>query len=357
MTTAAPSILVVGTGFGWTVVAPSLRVAGFDVVGLVGQNAERTAERARASGVARWFTDLDEAIVKTRAVAVAIATPPHTHSALTLQALGRKCHVLCEKPFAVNGVEARAMLRAAQRAGVVHMVGHEFRWSPERALIPRLIVDGAIGKPKFLTLIQYAPLAAGAVARLPAWSFDREQGGGWLGASGSHMIDQVRTWLGEFASLSAALPIVSDRENVAEDSYVVRFRLSNGVEGVLQQTGGAWGEPASMARVAGTAGTLWTQSDEVWIADRDGQRRVPVPADLQLPPRPTSTHQDEYHRFAHLQIPPYVRLCEAFRAAIEGRPQTGRVPAPNFVDGVACMSVLDAIRESAAKGGALVTWR
>ena len=51
---------------------------------------------------------------------------------------------------------------------------------------------------------------------MPRWWFDRQAGGGWLGAQGSHLIDQVRTWVGEFASLSAALPTVSAREDGAE---------------------------------------------------------------------------------------------------------------------------------------------
>ena len=83
---------------------------------------------------------------------------------------------------------------------------------------------------------------------MPGWWFDTQAGGGWLGASGSHIVDQVRVTLGEFASLSAALPIVSAREGVAEDSYVLRFQLTNAVEGIMQQTAGAWGPSASMTR-------------------------------------------------------------------------------------------------------------
>jgi len=40
-------------------------------------------------------------------------------------------------------------------------------------------------------------------------------------------------WLGEFESVSAALGVVSARAGVAEDSFTVRFRLRNGVDGVL----------------------------------------------------------------------------------------------------------------------------
>src|SRR5262249_40426500 len=150
-------------------------------------------------------------------------------------------HVLCEKPFALDGTEARAMRDAAERAGVTHLVGHEFRWAPDRATVARAIGDGRIGTPRLVTLSQFVPLVADPAAAMPSWWFDRARGGGWLGASGSHVIDQVRTWLGEFEHVSATLPTVSARgADAAEDSFVVRFRLRNGAEGVLVQTASAW---------------------------------------------------------------------------------------------------------------------
>jgi predicted dehydrogenase len=338
-----PPALVVGTAFGCRVHVPALRAAGFEVAGLVGTHAERTKRRADANGIPQVFTDLDEAITRTAAKLVTIATPPLTHGPLVLNAISRGCHVLCEKPFASDTVEARALLQAAQCAGVVHALGHQFRWSPERAILARTIAQGLIGEPRLATLVQYLSLVASPEAKMPSWWFDRDAEGGWLGASGSHLVDQVRTMLGEFASLSAALPIVSDRKDVAEDSYVIRFQMANGVEGVLQQTAAAWGPGASMTSVAGTQGTVWIEAGAVKIADRNGTRELPVPADLILP--------------EPVQFGPYTRLCEALRAAMDGRAATSAVPMPTFVDGVACMEVLDAIRRSAANKGELVVVR
>jgi predicted dehydrogenase len=262
--------------------------------------------------------------------------------------------VICEKPMAFNATQARAMLAAAERAGVMHLIGNEFRWQPDRALMGRAIADGLIGEPRFLTLTQYIAFAADPSARLPRWWFSREAGGGWLGASGSHLIDQVRAWLGDFTSLSAALPIVSDRENVAEDSFVLRFRMKNGLEGVIQQTAGAWGPHATMWRVAGTKGTVWTEEGVVRLGDRDGVRELPVTEDLVLPPPPAPAAAGSSHRFSHLELGPYTRLCEALRSGIEGRQIKTAVPLPTFRDGLACMEVLDAIRSSAENNGMLV---
>jgi predicted dehydrogenase len=351
---ALPPAIVVGTGIGCRIHVPALRAAGFEVAGLVGSDPDRTVRRADKSGVPRAFTNLDEAISRTGAVAVTIATPPNSHAALALTAASRGCHMICEKPFARNAAEARIMLEAAEGAGIIHLVGNEFRWLPQRAVAAQAIAEGQIGEPRFISLVQYAALVASPEAKMPPWWFDAEAGGGWLGAQGAHIIDQVRTWLGDFESVSAALPIVSDRKGVAEDSYALRFRLAGGVEGIAQQTAGAWGPSTSMTRVAGTDGTLWLEGDAVWIADRNGVRELPVPPELGLPPLP-AVSDDPRQRYSHLELGPYTRLCETLRAGIEGRPSTGVVPPPTFADGVAAMDVIDAIRASAFAGGALVS--
>lgn len=349
---SAPRAIVVGTGFGCRIHVPALRTAGFEVSALVGTNPERLARRAEAAGVALTFTDLDEAISRTGAVAVTIASPPNTHAALTLTAIARGCHVICEKPMAANANEARAMHGAAEQAGVMHLMGNEFRWRPERAMVARAIADGLIGEPRLVTVAQYHAMLADPEAKMPRWWFDEAAGGGWLGAQGSHIVDQVRTWLGEFATLSASLPIVSAREGVAEDSYVLRFTMANGVEGVIQQTSAAWGPAAVMTRVAGTMGTVWVDGEKVMLADKDGTRELPVPGDLILPPPPEPS-DDPAARYSHFELLPYIRLAEILRAGVDGRSPVSAVPPPTFRDGLAAMLVIDAIRASAAAGGTL----
>lgn len=344
---AAPRALVVGTGFGCRIHVPALRAAGFEVVGLVGSDAQRTRQRADSVAVPQAFTDLNQAIEVSQAVAVTIASPPHTHAELTLTALAHGCHVICEKPMANSLDEARAMLQAAEQAGVTHLIGNQFRWSPERATVARALAAGRLGEPRFLSMINYMPLLADPNKSMPPWWFDAASGGGWLGAHGSHIIDQVRSWLGDFASVSAALPIVSAREGVAEDSYVLRFRMRNGVEGVIQQTAGAWGPIADMTRIAGTEGSLWIDQGVVHYAHSGGSEELPVSDDLLLPADTNSAN-------THMNPGPYIRLCEVLRAGVEGRPYSSAVAPPTFQDGLACMEVLEAIRKSAAEGGALV---
>lgn len=351
--TAIPA-LVVGTGFGCRIHVPALRAAGFEVVGLVGTRPDRTGRKAEAAGVPAWFTDLDVAIERTGAKVVTIATTPATHAPLAMRAIAHGCHVLCEKPFAFDAAQGAQLLDAAEKAGVVHMVSHEFRWLPDRALFGRAIAEGLIGEPRFLVLDQFIPFCADPETRLPRWWFDVEAGGGWLGAGGSHIIDQVRAWLGDFRSLSANLMVVSDRADVADDSYSMRFLLENGMEGSMQQTAGAWGPPVTVWRCAGSKGTVWTDQGKVFVADKSGTRELPVPADLILPPPPPASDQNGADRMSHFELGPFTRLCEALRASIETGDTKSAVAVPTFHDGLASMKVMDAMRASAAAGGALV---
>src|SRR5438105_1214480 len=139
--------VIVGTGFGCLTHVRALRAAGFDVVGLVGRDPAKTAARATRFDIPNALTSLDDALGLPGADAFTIVTPPHTHAALALQAIRAGKHVLVEKPFARDTTEARAMLHAAEQAGIVHLLGAEFRWAAGQALLNRVVHDGAIGDP------------------------------------------------------------------------------------------------------------------------------------------------------------------------------------------------------------------
>ncbi len=346
---------VVGTGFGCLTHVRALRAAGFEVHALVGRDPDKTAARAERFEIAHGFTSLAEALAVPGVDAVTIATPPHTHAPLVLEAVGAGKHVLCEKPFARDAAEARIFLAAAERAGVVHFVGTEFRFAPGQALLARVVRSGAIGEPRLATFLLHIPLLADPEAEVPVWWGDAAAGGGWLGAQGSHVVDQIRTTLGEFASVSASLPSVGEHAWSAEDAYLVHFRLRNGCAGLLQSVAGDRGPMLFATRVAGTRGTVWAEGDRVRVADAGGSRDVACPPELAVgapdppPPDLLVSAYDLLHSTG-IDIGPYTRLAEQFRARIEGAP--GMLdPAPaTFADGVASMEVLDAIRQSAREG-------
>ena len=142
--------VVVGTGFGVLTHVRAMQAAGIEVLALVGRDAAKTSDRAARFGVPHATTDLAEALALTGVDAVAVATPPHTHGPIVLAAIAAGKHVVCEKPFARDATEAERMLDAAERAGVIHLLGTEFqkpfrlRWTPNSAADSRC---GVCGQP------------------------------------------------------------------------------------------------------------------------------------------------------------------------------------------------------------------
>jgi predicted dehydrogenase len=247
------------------------------------------------------------------------------------------------------------LLDAAKRAGIVHMLGTEFRFATGQALLARTIHAGAIGEPRLATFLLHIPMLADPEADVPAWWSDAAQGGGWLGAHASHAIDQVQTTLGEFASVSASLPNVGGHAWTAEDAYLVHFRLRSGCVGVMESVASDRGPMLFVTRVAGTGGTAWAEGDRVRVADANGTREIAAPPDLAVPAAdpPAADLLHSAYDLLHstgIEVGPYVRLFEQFLARIEGTTEALDPAAATFADGVAAMRVLDAIRRSAREG-------
>jgi predicted dehydrogenase len=351
----ALGVVVVGTGFGCITHVPGFRDAGFEVRALVGRDPAKTAARAELFGVPHAHTDLQEALALEGVDAVSIATPPHTHAEVALAAVAVGKHVLCEKPFAADAVEAGRMLAAAEAAGVVHFLGTEFRFSTSQALLSRVIAEGAIGDPRLATFLLHIPLLASPSAEVPAWWSQSAEGGGWLGAHGSHWIDQIRSTLGEIEGVSGGLTLAADRSGqTAEDTFNFRFRTVGGAEGMAQSSAGVYGPLAMTTRIAGTGGTAWVAGDDVWLEDASGTRQIEVPADLAKvapiapPAELMHTAYDLLHSMG-IDRAPFARMATAFGQAMRGEPTSSFPPPATFADGVAGQLVLDAIRTSAAE--------
>ena len=343
--------VVVGTGFGVLTHLRALRAAGFEVHALVGRDPVKTQERAALMKVPHGLTSLGEALALPGVDAVTVATPPHTHLEIVLAAVEAGKHVLCEKPFAASAGDGQRMLDAAEKAGVVHLLGTEFRYATAQALATRAIREGRIGEPRLATLMLHMPALADPSGEVPGWWTDQSQGGGWLGAYGSHIIDQVRDMIGEFEGVSASLMLASDRDWTAEDTYTIHFRTRNGAEGILQSSSGSWGAALGATRVVGSKGTLWIEGADVRVGTANGVETLAVPEDLALPapsPPPAellSTAYDMLHSMG-IDLGPYTKLCEVFRDLIDGKPLPKDPRPATFADAVASQAVLDAVRLS-----------
>jgi len=347
--------VVFGTGFGCFTHVRALRAAGFEVIAVVGRDPDKTARRARDFGVPRALTSTVDALALPGVDAITVATPPATHPAIVHAALDAGKHVLCEKPFALEAASAREMTEHAESSGLVHLLGTEFRFDTGQALLARAVRDGLIGEPRLAMFFLHVPVLADPAAQLPVWWTRASEGGGWLHAHGSQVVDQIRVTLGEIESVFVSLLQITDRGVTADDGFAAHLRLRSGAACVMQSTPADRGPMLIETRILGSAGTAWIEglSDAVYVADTDGSRRLAVPDELRTAPAaapPPATLETTYEQMiGHgLDLGAYTRLAEHFHARITGSDAPpGPAPA-TFADGVAGTAVLEAMCRSAA---------
>ncbi|GAB4431495.1 MAG: Gfo/Idh/MocA family oxidoreductase [Chloroflexi bacterium OHK40] len=338
---------IIGTGFGQSAMVPGFRLAeGATVVAICSSRRERAEAAARVHGIPRAYTDYRAMLAESQLDLVCIATPTATHAPITLAALEAGCHVLCEKPMARDVAEAIAMLTAARRAGVIHLIDHELRFNPTRARAARLIANGYVGRVYYASIRNVSGIRADPQQPWSWWS-DRAQGGGALGASGSHQIDLLRWWLGEFEEVSGQLETyVRQRPDPAtgtlrpvdsDDHFSFSARLTGGIGAHVFVSYVARHGGSSQVEVHGDAGSLvLDHNDRLWgrRVGMDTAEELTLPDPLEGAP---GLSQSVWARsFAHL-------AAELVVAIREGRqPQRGA----NFEDGLWCQAVLDAVRRS-----------
>jgi predicted dehydrogenase len=345
---------IIGVGFGAQVYVPGLQSEGWEVAALCSRTRDKAAKVAGIFGIRDVHTDPMELIQRDDLAAIAITTPPGSHRELSIAALGAGKHVLCEKPFALDAREATAMRDAAEASGRTAMVGHEFRHTPQRAYIKQLLTEGYIGRFRICTIELFLDRYVTREPRPLTWNAWKAEGGGLLGALGSHYVDGLRHWFGDVASVSgrvAALrPDVTDAATnrivkaETDDTFVFTLEFTNG--GLATMIASFAATPARGAKIVvmGDSGTLVAEQpgpnpmeNGVVVGSREGS---PL-RDLETPKNYTPFTDDRDHRLMAFRL-----LVRDFTAGIE----RGTSPAPNFTDGLRCQEVLDGVRESSGSG-------
>ena len=97
---------------------------------ICGRHADETAEFAKRFGWESYESDWKKVCERKDIDVVDIASPGGTHHDIAVAAAKAGKHVYCEKPLAFNLKDAREMLDAARKAGVVHMVNFNYRVVP-----------------------------------------------------------------------------------------------------------------------------------------------------------------------------------------------------------------------------------
>ncbi len=205
MTTIPIRVGVVGAGIGEEYVAAFQRLPEAEVAALCARTHDRMDAVARKYGVARRYTDYVEMLANERLDVVVVATPNHLHHPITMAALHAGINVVCDKPLALDVRQAREMVQGARDAGVRHLVPFVWRFLPAAAYVKELVDSGFVGTPYHINA-QYLNLGWGDIHGPMRWYYDRAQAGsGALGNLGSHAIDLIHWWVGEFSRVTAHL--------------------------------------------------------------------------------------------------------------------------------------------------------
>ncbi len=331
-------------------------------------------EAAERFGFEEWTTDWRAAVSRPDVDAVDIVTPNDSHAEIAIAAAQAGKHILSEKPLARTGDEARTMLDAVRKAGVIHMVAFNYRRTPAVALARKYIEDGRIGEILNFRGTYLQDWSADPDGPL-SWRFKKKvAGSGAVGDIGTHVVDIARYLVGEISEVSAivrtivpARPVQSggfDKLGASEkrsdverapvdvdDEVVSLLRFDNGAVGSLEATRNGWGRNNFLTfEIHGTKGSItfdYEKRDQLQVffaddpADARGFRTVftgpahpygaalwPIPA---LGIGYTETKIIESHDF--------------FAAIV-----SGRQPSPNFEDGYRINRIADALLASGESG-------
>ena len=113
---------------------------------IVDINDEMAEEARRRFGFEEASSDWRATITRDDIDAVDICVPNDAHAEIAIEAAEAGKNILCEKPLARGAAEAKTMLDAAEKAGIIHMVAFNYRRTPAVALARKLIDENRIGK-------------------------------------------------------------------------------------------------------------------------------------------------------------------------------------------------------------------
>jgi predicted dehydrogenase len=168
--------------------------------------ADAVEARARAAqarfGFERFTTDWRRVIDDPEVQAVNVAAPNGLHLEINRAAAQAGKSLLCEKPVGREPSETLASAAAAREAGILTLVGYNYRWAPLVQYARQLIQDGRLGRMthyhgRFLNGYAGDPLG------LLSWRFEKAQGLGTLGDLMSHAIDMAHMLAGPMTEVTS----------------------------------------------------------------------------------------------------------------------------------------------------------
>ena len=355
MSSAPLRVAIAGLGFGEKVHLEALRASpAWEPVVLWHPRAERLAQASRDQGLG-GSTDFDALLADPQIDAVVIATPPAPRYALAKAALEAGKHLMLEKPVGLHADDVADLQRLALAKQLTVAVDFEYRAVPLFQQLAGLLQQGVLGEP-WLVKLDWL-MASRADARRPwSWYSSAAEGGGVLGALGTHAFDLLHWLVGPTVDLKAQLSTaISQRPHPttgaattvnAEDIALIQLQL----QGAQGQTVPAQMNLASVTRAGrgcwlelyGSEATLVLGSDNqadyvhgfgLWMA-RPGEPLRAVAADPALSFRRT---------WGDGRIAPVERLHGWWAQAIEARSPM----VPGLLEALSSQRCCDQARQAA----------
>ncbi|MDA0168908.1 Gfo/Idh/MocA family oxidoreductase [Solirubrobacter taibaiensis] len=171
------------------------KLPGVELAGIAGLEEPVRTELAERLGVERHVATWEELFEDDSLDVVSVAVPTFLHAPITIAALERGLHVLCEKPIARTPDEAADMVAAAAKAGRVLDVAFNRRQRNDVQALRRFIENGRLGQP-YCTKAWW--LRRSGIPTMGSWFTGRETaGGGPLIDLGIHILDYALFLLGQ----------------------------------------------------------------------------------------------------------------------------------------------------------------
>jgi predicted dehydrogenase len=347
----------------WRQVAHFFRDVPFEPVlkVVVGRTEDRVAEARERLGFLEHATSWREVLARPDVDIVDICTPGDSHAEIAIAAAEAGKTILCEKPLANSLADAERMLAAVRKAGVIHMLCHNYRRCPAVALARQLIDEGQLGRLNHYRGVYLQDwIVDPSFPRV--WRLEKARAGsGSLGDILSHTMDLSRYLVGEPVEVSGLLKtFVTERplpggppSRLApvdvDDSAQALVKFANGAVGYYEGTRFAPGRKNyNRLEINGSKGSL------VWDLERMNELDVYIESGPQSGFRTISVTDGKHPYMAAWWPPGHIigyehsfthTVYDLLRAIADGTS-----PAPNFEDGLQNQRVLDAIERSSTTG-------
>jgi myo-inositol 2-dehydrogenase / D-chiro-inositol 1-dehydrogenase len=240
-------------GHATSTIWPLLAPAGLNCVAAWSRSQARVETAAERFGIPRAYTDYDRMLDECNLDAVIVVVPPSGFAPLITSAIDRGLHVFAEKPGAASAAEARTIADAAEKKGVVAMVGYMKRFGTAYARAKELMRAADFGP---LTIASFK-------WTMGPMSDEHSSLESWLFENPIHHVDLARFFCGELDSWEAQLA----RTAGAEFALAVNARASNGgVVSMQLSTTGSWEQHNERVELQGVGASVTVDNVDTCIS-------------------------------------------------------------------------------------------